>query len=143
MKYLIVLCLLTGCVTTEKVQRFIEKHPNIIEKQYVFNEVHDTTIVSNDTIIYEKISDTLYKWITEKHYIDRWKIKEILKPCRDSIKYIYVTKSVELYKDKYNKLQDINQKEMELTRFWRKGFFLLLFWVTFLVIIFLVIKSKL
>lgn len=143
MKYIIVLCLLAGCVTTEKVQRFIEKNPNIIEKQYVFNEVHDTTIVSNDTIIYEKISDTLYKWITENNYIDKIKIKEILKPCRDSIKYIYITKKTELYKDKYNKLKEINQKTMESSRFWKKGFFILLGWITLLVIIFLVIKSKL
>lgn len=144
-KLLIILILFSSCVTQKKVEKYIAKHPDIIEEKIVLhiNTVHDTTIIEKDSLIIEHLTDTLYNWFTEYKYIDKVKIKEILKPCKDSIKIVKETKYVDLYKEKYKEALSRQERLDKSMRWWRKGFWLLAIWVTGAVVLIIVIKRKL
>ena len=78
MRYLMILVLLTSCVTTKRIERYLEKNPQEIEKVFITNDVHDTTLIVKDSLIVERITDSFYTWFADTHYIDRMRIKKVL-----------------------------------------------------------------
>ena len=129
MKYLLLLLLVSSCVTTKRIERYLEKNPQEIEKVFITNDVHDTTIITKDSLVIERIADTLYQWFNDTHYIDRVRIKKVLEPCKDSI--IIVSK--EIYVDRYKKVYESAKKNIEanekMLRWWRKGALLTWAWI--------------
>ncbi len=100
------LLLLTSCVSEKQVQRYFVKHPDKIEKVFIIDEYHDTIQVVKDSLVVERITDSFYTWFNDTHYIDRWRIKEVLKPCKDSITIVSKRIFTDRYKDVYLKGQD-------------------------------------
>jgi len=143
---LIPFLLLTSCVTTRKVEKFLAKNPELIEKVYIVNDVHDTTLIVKDSLIVEKISDTLYQWFTEYKYLDKvvtkWQIKEVLKPCKDSI--IIVDKKI--FVDRYKAVYEAANKDRDATekmfRWWQKGALITWGWVLLIGIVVYIIKRR-
>jgi hypothetical protein len=129
MKYLLLFLLLPSCVTTKRIERYLEKNPQEIEKVFITNDVHDTTIITKDSLVMERITDTLYQWFNDTHYIDRMRIKKVLEPCKDSI--IIVSKKI--YVDRYKKVYESAKKNIEanekMLRWWRKGALLTWAWI--------------
>jgi hypothetical protein len=142
MKNLIFLLLLTSCVTQKKINKYFEKNPQEIERVFVFNEVHDTTTIVKDSLIVERITDSIYYWFYDTNYIDRWRIKEVLKPCKDSI--IIVSKQI--YTDRYKKVYELAKKDAEYNekalKWWRKGLLITWGWIILIAIIIYVIKRR-
>ena len=142
MKNLIFLLLLTSCVTQKKIDKYFEKNPQEIERVFVFNEVHDTTTIVKDSLIVERITDSIYYWFYDTNYIDRWRIKEVLKPCKDSI--IIVSKQI--YTDRYKKVYELAKKDSEYNEkalaWWRKGLLITWGWIILIAIIIYVIKRR-
>ena len=142
MKNLLFLLLLSSCVTEKGVQRYFEKNPQEIEKVYLIDEVHDTTIVTKDSLVVERITDSIYSWFTDIHYIDRWRIKEVLKPCKDSILIV----SKQIYTDRYKKVYELAKKDAELNEkalsWWRKGLLLTWGWIALIVLVVFLIKRR-
>jgi hypothetical protein len=129
MRYLMILVLLTSCVTTKRIERYLEKNPKEIEKVFITNDVHDTTLIVKDSLIVERITDSFYTWFADTHYIDRMRIKKVLEPCKDSI--IIVSKKI--YVDMYKKVYESAKKNIEanekMLRWWRKGALLTWAWI--------------
>jgi len=142
MRYLIILFLFSSCVTTKRIERYLEKNPKEIEKVFIINDVHDTTLITKDSLVIERIADTLYQWINDTHYIDRVRIKKILEPCKDSI--IIVSKNI--YVDRYKKVYEAAKKDAAATekmfRWWRKGALLTWAWLILIGGVFYIIKRK-
>ena len=142
MKNLLFLLLLSSCVTEKGVQRYFAKNPQEIEKVYLIDEVHDTTIVTKDSLVVERITDSIYSWFTDTHYIDRWRIKEVLKPCKDSI--VIVSKNI--FTDRYKKVYELAKKDAEYNEkalsWWRKGLFLTWGWIALIVLVVFLIKRR-
>jgi hypothetical protein len=142
MKNLIFLLLLTSCVTQKKIDRYFEKNPQEIERVFVFDEVHDTTTIVKDSLIVERISDTIYHWLSQPEYIEMWRIKEVLKPCKDSILIV----SKQIYTDRYKKVYELAKKDAEYNekalRWWRKGLLITWGWIILIAIIIYVIKRR-
>lgn len=142
MKYLIFLLLLTSCVTQKKIDRYFEKNPQEIERVFVFDEVHDTTTIVKDSLIVERISDTIYHWLSQPEYIEMWRIKEVLKPCKDSILIV----SKEIYTDRYKKVYELAKKDAEYNekalKWWRKGLLITWGWIILIGIIIYIIKRR-
>jgi hypothetical protein len=142
MKNLIFLLLLTSCVTQKKIDKYFEKNPQEIERVFVFDEVHDTTTIVKDSLIVERISDTIYHWLSQPEYIEMWRIKEVLKPCKDSI--IIVSKQI--YTDRYKKVYELAKKDAEYNEkalaWWRKGLLITWGWIILIAIIIYVIKRR-
>jgi hypothetical protein len=142
MKYLIFLLLLTSCVTQKKIDRYFEKNPQEIERVFVFDEVHDTTTIVKDSLIVERISDTIYHWLSQPEYIEMWRIKEVLKPCKDSILIV----SKQIYTDRYKKVYELAKKDAEYNekalKWWRKGLLITWGWIILIAIIIYVIKRR-
>lgn len=142
MKNLLFLLLLSSCVTEKGVQRYFEKNPQEIEKVYLIDEVHDTTIVIKDSLVVERITDSIYSWFNDTHYIDRWRIKEVLKPCKDSIKIV----SKQIYTDRYKRVYELAKKDAELNEkalsWWRKGLLLTWGWIALIVLVVFLIKRR-
>jgi hypothetical protein len=142
MKNLIFLLLLTSCVTQKKIDRYFEKNPQEIERVFVFDEVHDTTTIVKDSLIVERISDTIYHWLSQPEYIEMWRIKEVLKPCKDSI--IIVSKQI--YTDRYKKVYELAKKDAEYNEkalaWWRKGLLITWGWIILIAIIIYIIKRR-
>jgi hypothetical protein len=142
MKNLIFLLLLTSCVTQKKIDKYFEKNPQEIERVFVFDEVHDTTTIVKDSLIVERITDSLYLWINDTHYIDKVRIKEVLKPCKDSI--IIVSKQI--YTDRYKKVYELAKKDAEYNekalKWWRKGLLITWGWIILIAIIIYIIKRR-
>jgi hypothetical protein len=142
MKNLIFLLLLTSCVTQKKIDRYFEKNPQEIERVFVFDEVHDTTTIIKDSLVIERITDSIYYWFNDTHYIDRVRIKEVLKPCKDSI--IIVSKQI--YTDRYKKVYELAKKDSEYNEkalaWWRKGLLITWGWIILIAIIIYVIKRR-
>ena len=140
MKNLIFLLFLSSCVTEKGVQRYFEKNPQEIEKVYLIDEVHDTTIVTKDSLVVERITDSFYTWLNQTEYIDRWRIKEVLKPCKDSI----VIVSQNIITDRYKKVYELAKKDAELNEkalsWWRKGLLLTWGWIALIVLVLFLIK---
>jgi hypothetical protein len=146
MRYLMILILLSSCVTQKKIDRYFKKHPEAIEKVFIYQDVHDTIRVVKDSLIVEKISDTLYQWFTEYKYLDKevtkWRIKQVLKPCEDSI--VIVEKQV--FVDRYKKVYEAAKKNIEandkMLKWWRKGALLTWAWIILIAGVIYIIKRR-
>lgn len=146
MRYLIILILLSSCVTQKKIDRYFKKHPEAIEKVFITNDVHDTTIIVKDSLVINKLTDTLYQWFTEYKYLDKvvtkWQIKQVLKPCEDSI--VIVEKQV--FVDRYKKVYEAAKKNIEandkMLNWWRKGALLTWAWIILIAGVIYIIKRK-
>ena len=142
MKNLIFLLLLSSCVTEKQVQKYFVKHPEAIEKVYLIDEYHDTTIVTKDSLVLERITDSFYTWFNDTHYIDRVRIKKVLEPCKDSI----VIVSKQIITDRYKKVYELAKKDAELNekalRWWRKGLFITWGWIALVVLVVYLIKRR-
>lgn len=142
MKYLIFLLLLTSCVSERGVQRYLDKHPEMIEKVYLIDEYHDTTIVTKDSLVVERITDSIYTWFTDTKYIDRVRIKKVLEPCKDSILIV----SKQIFTDRYKRVYELAKKDAELNdkalRWWRKGLLLTWAWIAIVVLVIYLIKRR-
>jgi hypothetical protein len=134
--------LLTSCVTAKKVDKYFEKNPTEIERVFVFDEVHDTTTIVKDSLVIDWITDSIYSWFNDTHYIDRIRIKDVLKPCNDSI--IIVSKQI--YTDRYKKVYELAKKDAEYNEkalsWWRKGLLLTWGWIILFGVIIYFIKRK-
>jgi hypothetical protein len=130
MKNLIILAILfsSSCTTLKKAESYFNKYPDKaknIAKSYILNhdvdgakicidafpikEVHDTISVVKDSLTVEKITDTIFSWLTETKYIDKERIRKILIPCKDSIKIITKT----IFDKKYEILYNGTQIELD------------------------------
>jgi hypothetical protein len=142
MKNLIFLLLLTSCVTQKKIDKYFEKNPQEIERVFVFNEVHDTTKIIKDSLVVERITDSIYSWFYDTHYIDRWRIKEVLKPCKDSILIV----SKQIYTDRYKKLYELAKKDSHYNQkslgWWRRGLLITWGWIILFGVIIYIIKRR-
>ena len=146
MRYLMILILFSSCVTQKKIDRYFKKHPEAIEKVFITNDVHDTTIVVKDSLVINKLTDTLYQWFTEYKYLDKvvtkWQIKQILKPCEDSI--VIVEKQV--FVDRYKKVYEAAKKNIEandkMLNWWRKGALLTWAWIILIAGVIYIIKRR-
>jgi hypothetical protein len=142
MKNLIFLLLLTSCVTQKKIDRYFENNPQEIERVFVFDEVHDTTTIIKDSLVIERITDSIYYWFNDTHYIDRVRIKEVLKPCKDSILIV----SKQIYTDRYKKVYELAKKDSEYNEkalaWWRKGLLITWGWIILFAIIIYIIKRR-
>ena len=142
MRYLLFLLLLSSCVSEKQVQRYFEKHPEAIEKVYIHDFVHDTTIVIKDSTVVERITDSIFTWFADTHYIDRVRIKKILEPCKDSILIV----SKRIYSDRYKDVYLKAKKDAELNdkalRWWRKGMILTWAWIAIVLLVIYLIKRK-
>ena len=142
MKYLLLLLLLSSCVTQKKIERYFLKNPEAIETIYITNDVHDTTLITKDSLVIERIADTLYQWINDTHYIDRVRIKKVLEPCKDSI--IIIEKQV--FVDRYKKVYEAAKKDRDATekqfRWWQKGALLTWAWIILIAGVIYIIKRR-
>jgi hypothetical protein len=144
MKYIIPisLLLLTSCVTTKRIERYLEKNPQEIEKVFITNDVHDTIRVVKDSLIAERITDSFYTWFNDTHYIDRVRIKKVLEPCKDSI--IIIEKKV--FVDRYKKVYELAKKDAAATekmfRWWRKGALLTWAWIILIAGVIFIARRK-
>lgn len=142
MKNLFFLLLLSSCVTEKQVQKYFVKHPEAIEKVYLIDEYHDTTIVTKDSLITERITDSFYTWFNDTHYIDRVRIKKVLEPCKDSI----VIVSKQIITDRYKKVYELAKKDAEYNekalKWWRKGLFITWGWIALVVVVVYLIKRR-
>ena len=130
MKNLIILAILflSSCTTLKKAESYFDKHPQKaknVAKSYILNndidgakicidafpqkEVHDTISVVKDSLIVERITDTIFNWLTETKYVDRERIRKILIPCKDSIKIITNT----VFDKKYEVLYSGTQFQLD------------------------------
>lgn len=142
MKKIIFLLLLTSCVTSKKVDKYFAKNPQEIERVFVFNDVHDTITIVKDSLIVESITDSFYNWLNQTEYIDRWRIKEVLKPCKDSITIV----SKQIITDRYKKVYELAKKDAEYNKkalsWWRKGLLLTWGWIALIVLVVFLIKRR-
>lgn len=136
------LLLLSSCVTQKKIEKYLVKHPEAIETIYITNDVHDTTLITKDSLVIERIADTLYQWFNDTHYIDKVRIKKILEPCKDSI--IIIEKKV--FVDRYKKVYELAKKDRDATdkmlRWWRKGALLTWAWIILIAGVIYIIKRR-
>lgn len=131
MKNLIILAILflSSCTTLKKSESYFDRYPDkakLVARKYVLThqitgakicidafppqEIHDTISVVKDSLTVERITDTIFTWLTETKYIDRERIKKILIPCKDSIKIVTNT----IYDNKFEVLY--NGTEFELNQ---------------------------
>lgn len=143
---LIPFLLLTSCVTQKKIDRYFKKHPEAIEKVFIYQDVHDTTIVVKDSLIVERITDTLYEWFADVRYIDkpitRWRIKEVLKPCKDSIIIVDKKIFVDRYKDVYEAAKKDRDATEKMYRWWQRGALITWGWVLLIALVVYIIKRR-
>ena len=151
LKYFLIIIVFASCTTAHKVESYLDKHDDLynnVTRKYlnknqlegakicldVFpqKETHDTITIRKDSLISEKITDTLFKWFSDTKYITQDKIRSILQPC-DSIQYITTTifdpKYKILYEDTSKKYNDI-VVSLHKTRTW-----------LFIIILFIVIRG--
>ena len=144
--FLVCIIFLTSCVTQKKIDKYFQKHPEAIEKVFIFQDVHDTTIITRDSLVINKITDTLYNWFTEYKIVDKqitkWKIKEVLKPCKDSI--VIVDKKI--FVDRYKKMYELAKKDAAATekmyRWWQKGALITWGWILLIAGVIYIIKRR-
>ena len=83
-----------------------EKAAELCLEQFPQEELHDTILVTKDSIIINEKIDSFYTWLVEEHYLDapmvKQKIKEIIIASHDTIK-ITTTKWDDRYKVMYEK----------------------------------------
>ncbi len=136
------LLLLTSCVSEKQVQRYFVKHPDKIEKVFIIDEYHDTIQVVKDSLVVERITDSFYTWFNDTHYIDRWRIKEVLKPCKDSITIVSKRIFTDRYKDVYLKAKRDSELNDKALKWWRKGLLLTWAWIALILLVVYLIKRK-
>ena len=142
MRYILFLLLLSSCVTEKGVQRYFEKNPDKIEQVFIYNEVHDTSIVVKDSLIIERITDSIYTWFADTHYIDKVRIKKVLEPCKDSILIVSKQIYTDRYKDVYLKAKRDSELNEKALRWWRKGLLLTWGWIGLILLVVYLIKRK-
>lgn len=142
MRYILFILLLTSCVTEKGVQRYFEKNPDKIEQVFIYNEVHDTSIVVKDSLIIERITDSIYTWFADTHYIDKVRIKKVLEPCKDSILIVSKQIYTDRYKDVYLKAKKDSELNEKALRWWRKGLLLTWAWIGLILLVVYLIKRK-
>lgn len=142
MRYILFFILLSSCVTDKGVQRYFEKNPDKIEQVFIYNEVHDTSIVVKDSLIIERITDSIYTWFADTHYIDKVRIKKVLEPCKDSILIVSKQIFTDRYKDVYLKAKKDSELNEKALRWWRKGLLLTWAWVALILFVVYLIKRK-
>jgi hypothetical protein len=142
MRYLIILILFSSCVTTKRIERYLEKNPQEIEKVFIINDIHDTSVIIKDSLIIERIADTLYQWFNDTHYVDKIRIKKVLEPCKDSI--IIVEKKI--FVDRYKAVYEAAKKDRDATekqfRWWQKGALLTWAWIILIAGVIYIIKRR-
>lgn len=151
MKYILILIIgFFGCTTLKKAESYFEKHPekaHQVTKQYIntfelpgakicldaFPQTNkiDTMLIVKDSLIVEHITDTLIKLMTDTKYINKEKIRTILKPCRDSIKIVSKTIYDDKYKILYNDIKEKYDNVSDSHTKLRKS----LFWTWFFIIL--------
>ena len=143
---LIIIIFLNSCVTQKKIDRYFQKHPEAIEKVFIFQDIHDTTIITRDSLVIDKITDTLYNWFSDFKYIDRpvtrWQIKEVLKPCKDSIVIVDKKIFVDRYKDAYEAAKKDRDATEKMYRWWQRGALITWAWIVLIGGVFYIIKRK-
>ncbi len=110
LKFLLPIIFLSSCVTSNKVKRYMLLHPEkaaeLCLEQFPQEEVHDTILVTKDSMIVNLKIDSFYTWFTETKYVDKVsfkdKIKEIIVASHDTIR-ITTTKWDDRYKVLYEK----------------------------------------
>lgn len=132
----------TSCVSEKQVQRYFQKHPEAIERVYYIDEVHDTTTLVKDSLIVEKITDSIYTWFADTRYIDRVRIQKVLEPCKDSIKIVSKRIITDRYKDVYLKAKRDSELNDKALKWWRKGLLLTWAWIAIIFIVIYLIKRK-
>ena len=142
MRYILFLLLLSSCVTEKGVKRYIAKNPHMVEKVYYIDEVHDTTTITKDSLVIMRITDSIYTWFNDTHYIDRWRIKKVLEPCKDSIKIVSQRIITDRYKDVYLKAKKDSELNEKALRWWRKGLLLTWGWIALILLVVYLIKRK-
>ena len=142
MRYILFLLLLSSCVTDKGVQRYFEKNPDKIEQVFIYNEVHDTSIVVKDSLIIQRITDSIYTWFADTHYIDKVRIKKVLEPCKDSILIVSKQIFTDRYKDVYLKAKKDSELNEKALRWWRKGLLLTWGWIGLILLVVYLIKRK-
>lgn len=92
LRLLFIAFVLTGCVTTNKIKRYMSDHPTeaakICLEQFPQNSTIDTIRIVKDSLIIEKSVDTIYHWFTEYKFSEpeiKEKIKNIVKSYHDTI----------------------------------------------------------
>jgi len=136
------LLLLTSCVSEKQVQRYFVKHPEAIEKVYFIDEVHDTTTIVKDSLVVERITDSIYTWFTDTKYIDRVRIQKVLEPCKDSILIVSKRIFTDRYKDVYLKAKRDSELNDKALKWWRKGLLLTWAWIALILLVVYLIKRK-
>jgi hypothetical protein len=142
MRNILFLLLLTSCVSEKGVQRYLAKNPDMIEKVYYIDEVHDTTTIVKDSLVVERITDSFYTWFTDTHYIDRWRIKKVLEPCKDSILIVSKQIITDRYKDVYLKAKRDSELNDKALKWWRKGLLLTWAWIVLILLVVYIIKRR-
>lgn len=142
MKNLIILVILflSSCTTLKKAESYFDKYPDrakLVARKYVLThqitgakicidafppkEFHDTISVVKDSLTVERITDTIFTWLTETKYIDRERIKKILIPCNDSIKIVtnivYDKKYEILYNGSQFELNEIKKEKDKISKY--------------------------
>jgi hypothetical protein len=152
---------LFSCTTLKKAEGYFEKYPDKAEyvaKKYILshelpgakicleafpqkNKI-DTFSIVKDSLIVEKMVDSIFSTITKTKFINREVIKNILIPCKDSVKI--VTKTI--YDPKFEVLyNDINKKYINVSDAHskiKKVLFWTWFWIILLATSFGVYKYK-
>ena len=107
LRFIIIALLLTSCVTTNKVKRYMLEHPvkaaEICLEQFPQETKIDTIRVVKDSLIVQKSIDTIYQWLTNHHYSEpmvKEKIKTVIKQLKGTI-YISKTQWDNRYKILY------------------------------------------
>lgn len=127
MRYFLFLVLFSSCVTTNKLNKWMLLHPSksaeLCLQQFPPINHYDTSYVYKDSLVIDKMTDTIYKWFTNYQIQDpiiKTKIKTILQPCKDSIQFInqtiYDTKYKILYDEKVNQYNESIQSIHHLRR---------------------------
>lgn len=104
LRLLFIAFVLTSCVTTNKVKRYMAEHPEkaaeICLEQFPQTSKIDTIRIVKDSLIVERKVDSIYTWLVEDHYSEpeiKTKIRTIIKELKDTI-YISETKWDNRYK---------------------------------------------
>jgi len=116
LKYLLIILLFSSCVTTNKIKRYMAEHRDkaaeICLEQFPQTSEIDTIRIVKDSLIVQKISDTIYTWLTENHYsepIIKEKIKKIVSSYHDTVLI-----KVKVWDDRYKMLYEKKDKELAI-----------------------------
>jgi hypothetical protein len=113
LKYLLIILLFSSCVTTNKIKRYMIEHRDkaaeICLEQFPQTTEIDTIRMVKDSLIVQNITDTIYNWFTEHHYIGpeiKEKIKKIVSSYHDTVLI-----KVKVWDDRYKVLFENKDKQ--------------------------------